>query len=63
VRSDPDGAFDESKLIGFGCVGPGDKASDWIADRLVKGPTGLVAWGVDQFGSVSSPRWPCVIIP
>jgi hypothetical protein len=45
---DPSGGeSDDSKLTGFICFGPSDKVSDWIADRLAEGPTGLVAWGVD----------------
>jgi hypothetical protein len=47
VRPDPCGASDESKLTGFGCFSPRDKVSDWIADRLAEGPTGIGAWGVD----------------
>jgi hypothetical protein len=49
VRSDPCGAFDDSKLSEFGCFSPIDKASDWIADRLAEGPTGIVALGGRQF--------------
>jgi hypothetical protein len=47
VRPDPGGASDDSKLTGFGCFGQSDKASDWIADRLAEGPTGIAAWRVD----------------
>jgi hypothetical protein len=63
VRPDPDGAPDDSELTDFGCFSPSDKASDWIADQLAEGPTGRVAWGVDNSASVSTPRWHCVIIP
>jgi hypothetical protein len=63
VSSDPSGAADDSKLSGFGCCSPSDKASDWIADRLAEGPTGIVAWGVDYSAVVSSQRWHCLIIP
>jgi hypothetical protein len=42
---DPGGASDDRKLNGFGCSSPSDKVSDWIADRLAEGPTGIVAWG------------------
>jgi hypothetical protein len=42
---DPGGVFDDSKLTSFGCFSPSDKASDWIANRLAKGPTGIGAWG------------------
>jgi hypothetical protein len=38
---DPGGASDDYKLTGFGCIGPGDKVSDWIASRLAEGPTGM----------------------
>jgi hypothetical protein len=38
VRPDPGGAFDDSKLTGFGCFSPNDKVSDWIADGLAEGP-------------------------
>jgi hypothetical protein len=41
VRPDPGGASDDRKLTGFGCFSPSDKASEWIADRLVEGPTGI----------------------
>jgi hypothetical protein len=60
MRLDPGGAFDDSKLTGFRFFGPSDEASDWIADRLVEGPTGFVAWG-DYSTVVSSPRWLSVI--
>jgi hypothetical protein len=63
VRLDPDGASDGRKLTGFECFGPSDKVSDWIADRLAEGPTGIVAWVVDYSALESSPRWHCVIIP
>jgi hypothetical protein len=63
MRPDPGGASDERKLAGFGCFGPSNKVSDWIASRLAEGPTGIVAWGVDYSALVSSPRWHCVIIP
>jgi hypothetical protein len=43
--------------------GPSDQVFDWMADRLADGPTGLVAWRVDDSVSVSTPRWHCVIIP
>jgi hypothetical protein len=39
MRIDPGRASDDSKLTGFGCFGQSDKASDWIADRLVEGRT------------------------
>jgi hypothetical protein len=45
VRLDPDETPDDRKLTGFGCFGPSDKVSDWIADRLAEGPTGIGAWG------------------
>jgi hypothetical protein len=63
VRPDPGGASDDSKLTGLGCFSPSDKVSDWIADRLAEGPTGIGAWGVDYSASMSSPRWHCVVIP
>jgi hypothetical protein len=63
MRLDPGGAFDDSKLTGFGCFNPSDKVSDWIADRLAQGPTGIGAWGVDYSAVVSAPRWHCDIIP
>jgi hypothetical protein len=47
VRPDPHGAFVDSKINGFGCFSPSDKASDWIADRLAEGHTGIGAWDVD----------------
>jgi hypothetical protein len=47
VRSDPDETPDDSKLTGFGCFRQSDKASDWIADRLAEGPTGIGAWVID----------------
>jgi hypothetical protein len=56
VRPDPGGASDDSKLTGLGYFGRSDKASDWIADRLAEGPTGLVACVVDYSALVSSPR-------
>jgi hypothetical protein len=63
VKPDLGGASGNSKLAGFGCFGPSDKASDWIADRLTEGPTGIGVWGVDYSALVSSPRWHCVSIP
>jgi hypothetical protein len=63
MRIDPGGVSDDRKLTGFGCSGPSDKVSDWIASRLAEGPTGIFAWGVDYFALVSSPRWHCVLIP
>jgi hypothetical protein len=63
VRPDPGGASDDSKLTVFGCLGQSDKASNWIADRLTKGFTCIVARGIDYSALVSSPRWHCVIIP
>jgi hypothetical protein len=60
---DPGGTSDDRRLIGFGCFGPNDKVSDWIANRLAEGPTGIVAWVVDYSALVSSPRWHRVIIP
>jgi hypothetical protein len=45
VRPDPGGAFDDSKLISFDCFSPSDIVSDWMADRLAEGPTGIGAWG------------------
>jgi hypothetical protein len=56
MRLDPGGAFEDNKLTGFGCFSPSDKASDWIADRLAEGPTGIVAWGIDYSAVISSPR-------
>jgi hypothetical protein len=53
VRPYPGGAFDDSKLTGFGCFSPSDKLSDRIADRLAEGPTGIGAWGVVCFALVS----------
>jgi hypothetical protein len=41
------GASDDSKLTGFGCFGPSDKVSDWIADQVAEGPTGIDPWEVD----------------
>jgi hypothetical protein len=53
MELDPGGASDDRKLIGFGCFGPSDNVSDWIANRLAEGRTGIVGWGVfcrpDQF--------------
>jgi hypothetical protein len=43
VRPDPGGASNDSKRTGFGCFGSSDKVSDWIADPLVEGPTGIGA--------------------
>jgi hypothetical protein len=43
VRLDPGGAFEDSKLTGFGCFSPSDKSSDWMADRLAEIPTGIGA--------------------
>jgi hypothetical protein len=63
VSSDPGGASDDSKLTGFGCFGPSDKVSDWIADRLAEGPTEIVAREVDSSALVLSPCWHCVFIP
>jgi hypothetical protein len=63
VRLDPGGAFDDSKLTAFGCSSPSDKASDWIADRLAEGPTGIGSWGVDYSALVLLSRWHNVIIP
>jgi hypothetical protein len=63
VRPDTGGASDDSKLTGFGCFSPSDKVSDWMADWLAEGPTGIGAWGIDYPALVSSPRWRCVIIP
>jgi hypothetical protein len=63
MRLDPGGAFDYSKLTGFWMFSPSDKASDWIADRLAEGPTGIVAPSVVDYSTVmSSPRWHCLII-
>jgi hypothetical protein len=45
MRLNPGGASDARKLTGFGCFGPSDKVSDWIASRLAEGPTGIAAWG------------------
>jgi hypothetical protein len=45
VKPDPCGASDDSKHTGFGCFSLSDKVSDWMADRLTKGPTGIAAWG------------------
>jgi hypothetical protein len=45
VRPDPIWAPDYSKLTCFGCFGQNDEASDWIADRLANGPTGIAACG------------------
>jgi hypothetical protein len=63
VRPDPGGAFDDSKLTGFGSFSPSDKVSDWIADRLADDPTGIGTRGVDYSAVASSPRGHCVIIP
>jgi hypothetical protein len=63
VRPDPGEAFDDSKLTDFGCFSSSDEVSDWIADRLAEGPTGIGAWGIYDSAFVSSPRWHCVIIP
>jgi hypothetical protein len=63
VRPDPGGAFDDSKLTGFGCFCPSDKVTDWVADRLAEGPTGIDAWGVDYSALLLLPRWHCIIIP
>jgi hypothetical protein len=45
VRPDHSGAPDDSKQTAFERFSPSGKVSDWIADRLADGPTGLVAWG------------------
>jgi hypothetical protein len=63
VRLDPGGGSDDRRLTGFGCFSPCDKVSDWIDDRLAKGPTGTGALGLDYSALVSSPRCHCVIIP
>jgi hypothetical protein len=63
VRPDPGGASDDNKLIGFGCFGPSGKISDWMADLLAEGLTGLVAWEVNYSALVSTPRWHRVFIP
>jgi hypothetical protein len=63
VKPDSGGATDDSKLTGFGCTSSSDKVSDWIADFLAEGPTGIGAWGVDYSALVPSQRWHCVIIP
>jgi hypothetical protein len=63
VKPDPSGACNDCKLTGFGGFSPSDKASDWIANRLADGPTGIGAWGVDYSALVSLPRWQFVIIP
>jgi hypothetical protein len=63
MRLDPGGASDDHKVTGFGCFGPSDKVSDWIAERLAEGRTGIAAWGVEYSAVLSSPRWHCVIIP
>jgi hypothetical protein len=63
VRSVLGGASDDRKLTSFGCFSPSDKVSDWIADRLAEGPTGICAWRVDYSAVVSSRRWHCIIIP
>jgi hypothetical protein len=56
MRLDPGGAFDDSKLTGFGSFILSDKASDSIADRLAEGLKGLFAWGINYSAVVSSPR-------
>jgi hypothetical protein len=43
TRLEPGGASDDSELTGFGCFGPSDKVSDWIADRLADGSTHIGA--------------------
>jgi hypothetical protein len=64
MRLDLSGASDDRKLtVFFGCFGPSDKVSDWIASRLAEDPTGIVACWVDYSALVSSPRWLCLIIP
>jgi hypothetical protein len=49
MKPEPGGASDDCKLTGFGCFSPSYKVSDWIADRLAEGTTGIAAWGVDYF--------------
>jgi hypothetical protein len=45
VRPDHGGASDVSKLTDFGCFGPSGKVSDFTAERLAEGPTGIGARG------------------
>jgi hypothetical protein len=63
MRTDPNETPDDTKLTGLGCLSPSDKISDWIADRLAEGPTGIATWGVVYFALVPSPRRHRVIIP
>jgi hypothetical protein len=49
VKPVPGGASDENKPTGFGCSGPSDKSSDWIADQLTEVLTDIVAWGRGGF--------------
>jgi hypothetical protein len=56
MRLNPGGAPDDRKLTGFGCFSPSSKVSDWIADRLAEGSTGIGAWGVDYSVVVYLPR-------
>jgi hypothetical protein len=68
VRLDPSGASDDRKLTGFGCFGPSDKVSDRQAAgggpyRQCRMGVDYSGMGVDYSGTVSSPRWHCVIIP
>jgi hypothetical protein len=62
MRPDSGAASDDSKLTGLGCFSPSDKASDWKADRLAEGPTGIVAWRVD-YSAVIFTVLAIVVIP
>jgi hypothetical protein len=63
VRPDLGETSGDSKLTGFGCFSQSGKVSDWMADRLAEGRTGIGAWGVDYSALMSLPRWHFVIIP
>jgi hypothetical protein len=64
VRLDSDETPDDRNLTVFWVIL--DRVILYLigwADRLVDGPTGLAAYGVDYSASVSTPRWHRVVIP
>jgi hypothetical protein len=59
-KFDSGGAFDDSKLTGFGRFGPSEKAFDWIAAG--GGLLRDLHMGGDYSALVSSLRWHCIIL-
>jgi hypothetical protein len=59
-QTDPCVTSDDRNLTDFRCFSPRDKVSDWIADRLVEGPTGNGALGVYYSALVLLLRCHCV---